>query len=360
MSETTPAPETTHVREAHRFDEKALTEYLAEQLPGFHGPIEVRQFEGGQSNPTFIVDSAEKRYVLRKKPPGQLLPSAHQVEREYRIMKALKGTDVAVPEVHLLCLDTAVIGTSFFVMDYLPGRIFRDPRLPGIEPGQRKSIYDAMNDMLARLHKVNWQELGLADFGKKESFIGRQITRWSKQYEAAKIDTIEAMDELMVWLPKNIPGGDESGEETTIVHGDYRLENIVFHPNKSEVLGVLDWELSTLGNPLADLGYNCALYHLPAYIGGLPGLAGTDLHELGLPTEDEYVHSYCHRTGRDTMPNHKYFVIFSLFRLAAIAQGVMSRAKQGIASSAQAERVGAMAKLLADTAWGLASQSQSE
>jgi aminoglycoside phosphotransferase (APT) family kinase protein len=360
MPETTPAPETTPVREAHRFDEQALTQYLTAHLPGFIGPIEVSQFEGGQSNPTFIINSAKKRYVLRKKPPGQLLPSAHQVEREYRIMKALKATDVAVPDVHLLCLETDVIGTSFFVMDYLPGRIFRDPRLPGLEPGQRKSIYDAMNETLARLHRVNWQDLGLADFGKKEAFIGRQIIRWSKQYEAAKIDTIEAMDELMVWLPMNIPGGDEGGEETTIVHGDYRLENIVFDPDKSEVLGVLDWELSTLGNPLADLGYNCALYHLPADIGGLPGLAGADLQELGLPEEDQYVQAYCRRTGRDTMPNHKFFVVFSLFRLAAIAQGVMSRAKQGIASSAQAERVGLMAKLLADTAWGLARQSQSE
>jgi aminoglycoside phosphotransferase (APT) family kinase protein len=343
------------VREAHRFDEKALTHYLLDHLPGFNGPIEVRQFEGGQSNPTFIVDSPKKRYVLRKKPPGQLLPSAHQVEREYRIMKSLKETDVAVPLVHLLCLDADVIGTSFFVMDYLPGRIFRDPRLPGIAPGERKTLYDAMNQMLARLHSVNWQDLGLADFGKKEAYIGRQISRWSKQYEAAKIDSIGSMDQLMAWLPLNIPTGDESGEETAIVHGDYRLENIVFHPTKSEVLGLLDWELSTLGNPLADLGYNCALYHLPADIGGLPGLAGVDLQELGLPNEDAYVQAYCRRTGRDTMPDHKFFVIFSLFRLAAIAQGVMSRARQGIASSAQAERVGAMAKLLADTAWALTS-----
>jgi aminoglycoside phosphotransferase (APT) family kinase protein len=353
MIESAPAPETTPVRDAHRFDEKALEHYLTANLTGFDGPLAVRQFEGGQSNPTFIIDTAKKRYVLRKKPPGQLLPSAHQIEREYRIMKALKATNVAVPEVHLLCLEPEIIGTSFFVMDYLPGRIFRDPRLPGVDPSERRALYDAMNEMLAKLHSVNWQDLGLADFGKKEAYIARQITRWSKQYEATKIDNIPAMDELMKWLPQNIPPGDETGAETTIVHGDYRLENIAFHPDKPEVLGILDWELSTLGNPLADVGYNCVLYHLPSNIGGLPGLAGVNLQELGLPTEKEYVQAYCRRTARNTTPNHSFFVIFSLFRLASIAQGVMSRAKQGTASSAQAERVGSMAKLLADSAWHL-------
>src|ERR1700733_5650106 len=203
MIESAPAPETTPVRDAHRFDEKALEHYLTANLTGFDGPLAVRQFEGGQSNPTFIIDTAKKRYVLRKKPPGQLLPSAHQIEREYRIMKALKATNVAVPEVHLLCLEPEIIGTSFFVMDYLPGRIFRDPRLPGIDPSERRALYDAMNEMLAKLHSVNWQDLGLADFGKKEAYIARQITRWSKQYEATKIDNIPAMDELMKWLPQN-------------------------------------------------------------------------------------------------------------------------------------------------------------
>ncbi len=351
-----PGPETTSVREGHRFDEKALTLYLWDHLPGFVAPLTVRQFAGGQSNPTFIIDTAQKRYVLRKKPPGQLLPSAHQVEREYRIMKALKKTEVAVPAVHLLCEDASVIGTNFFIMDYLPGRIFRDPRLPGLLPEERKSLYDAMNKAMAQLHRVDWQALGLSDFGKKEGFIARQISRWAKQYEAAKSDEIESMNKLIAWLPQHIPAGDESGAETAIVHGDFRLENLVFDPEKAEVLGILDWELSTLGNPLADLGYSCALYHLPAEAVGLPGLHGVSLEKLGIPSEEEYLRAYCQRTARGTIPEHKFFVIFSLFRLASIAQGVMSRAKQGIASSAQAERVGRMTELLADTAWNLTSR----
>ena len=348
------APDTTPVREAHRFDEEGLAQYLRQHLSDFEGPISVSQFEGGQSNPTFIIDSKNKRYVLRKKPPGQLLPSAHQVEREYRILKALKGTDVAVPAVYLLCEDAAVIGTNFYLMEYLPGRIFRDPRLPALSPAERRAIYRAMNEMLARLHKVDWQSLGLSDFGKKESYIQRQVARWSKQYEAAKTDEFESMDRLISWLPEHIPAGDESGEDTTIVHGDFRLENIVFHSENPEVIGLLDWELATLGNPLADLGYSCVLYHLPATIAGLPGLRGLDLPERGLPSEAAFVEAYCRNTNRGTVPDVKFFVIFSLFRLASIAQGVMSRARQGIASSARAEEVGRMAKLLADTAWDLA------
>ncbi len=346
-------PETTAVREAHKFDEGALQNYLANKLPNFTRLVSVRQFEGGQSNPTFLLETNSNRYVLRKKPPGQLLPSAHQIEREYKVMSALGSTNVAVPKVHILCEDADVIGTPFFVMDFVEGRVFRDPLLPGLQPSERKKIYDALVETLANLHNVDWKAIGLNDFGKTENYVARQIARWSKQYEASKTEAIPAMDKVMAWLPQHIPTGDEKGEGTTIVHGDFRLENTIFHATEPRILAVLDWELSTLGHPLADLGYNCLLYHLPRIDDSFNGFGNVDLAALGIPSEKDYVQTYCERTGRNATAELPFFVIFALFRLAAIAQGVMHRAKQGIASSARAEEIGKLARIMAERAWEL-------
>ncbi len=354
MSSLAPTPETTPVREAHRFDETKLKEYLCDHLDRFIGDLSILQFEGGQSNPTFLLDIGKDRYVLRKKPPGQLLPSAHAVEREYRVMAALKDTGVAVPKVALLCEDASVIGTPFFIMQYIEGRVFRDPLLPGMEPKQRAEIYDALNEMMARLHKVDYKAIGLSDYGRTENYVARQIARWSKQYEASKIDPIPAMDELMAWLPEHIPAGDDTGIDTSIVHGDFRLENTVVHPTRPEILAVLDWELSTLGHPLSDLAYNCLLYHFPRTENSFNGFANIDYHSLGIPSEDEYIASYCKRTGRDGVPDLKFFIVFAIFRSASIAQGIAHRAKQGIASSAKAAEVGKMTASLAQLALRLA------
>jgi aminoglycoside phosphotransferase (APT) family kinase protein len=353
-------PETTDVRKAHIFDQAKLLAYLRPRLKYLDGNVEIRQFEGGQSNPTFVVGGknlgSEHQYVVRKKPPGNLLQSAHLIEREFKVMQALKTTEVAVPTVHLFCEDPDILGTPFYVMDYIHGRVFRDPKLPDLNPQERASVYDAMNSMLAKLHKVNWKEVGLADFGKSENYVARQIARWSKQYEAAKIEPNPSMDKLMQWLPQNIPEGDAEGLSTTITHGDFRLENLIFATDSFEIQAVLDWELSTLGHPFSDLGYNCVVYHLPANIDGLSGIEGLDLAKLGIPDEKTYVDAYKERTGSDTSFDHRFFVIFSLFRLASIVQGVLSRARQGTASSQKAEQIGALAKPFADKAWQLTNQ----
>jgi aminoglycoside phosphotransferase (APT) family kinase protein len=350
-------PETTDVRKAHVFDQTKLLAYLRPRLASLDADVEIRQFDGGQSNPTFVVGSknfgSEHQYVVRKKPQGNLLQSAHLIEREFKVMQALKTTDVAVPLVHLFCEDPDILGTPFYVMDYVPGRVFRDPKLPELSPQERATVYDAMNSMLTKLHKVNWKEVGLADFGKTENYVARQIARWSKQYEAAQIDPNPSMDKLMQWLPNNIPAGDAEGLSTTITHGDFRLENLIFAPDSLEIQAVLDWELSTLGHPFADLGYNCVVYHLPASIDGLSGIEGLDLRQLGIPDEKTYVETYKVRTDGDISIDHTFFVIFSLFRLASIVQGVLARARQGTASSQKAEQIGALAKPFANKAWQL-------
>ena len=350
-------PETTDVRKGHKFDQEKLFEYLRPRLPHLDDEIEIRQFEGGQSNPTFSVGckkyGLQNQYVVRKKPPGNLLQSAHLIEREFKVMQALKTTDVAIPVVHLFCEDPEIIGTPFYVMDYISGRVFRDPRLPELDPEDRTRVYDAMNEMLTKLHKVNWKEVGLSEFGKTENYIARQIARWTKQYKAAELEPNASMDKLIQWLPQNIPAGDAEGLETTITHGDFRLENLIFARDSFEIKAVLDWELSTLGHPLSDLGYNCIVYHLPAHIEGLSGIEGLNLSRLGIPDEKTYVETYKQRTGRDTNVDHTFFVIFSLFRLASIVQGVLARARQGTASSQKAEQIGALAKPFADRAWQL-------
>ncbi len=342
------------VTEAHRFDERRLADYLhAQGLTAFEAGLSAQQYQGGQSNPTFRLEASGQHFVLRKKPPGELLPSAHLVEREYRVMKALGETDVPVPGMLVLCEDVDVIGQAFFVMEHVEGRVPSAPGLP--EAGsaeERGAIYDAMNDVLARLHSVDWREVGLEDYGKPTDYVARQVSRWTRQYEAARHRSIPSMDALIEWLPAHIP--DE--EETTIAHGDYRLDNMILHPTEPRVVAVVDWELSTLGHPLADLAYNCMTYHLPE--GPLwKGLGEIDCEALGIPSEKDYVAAYCRRTGRDGVPDWDFFMAFGLFRLASICQGVYARAVQGNASSENALIVGEKAPMLADAGWSFAQRA---
>ena len=317
-------PSVGEVRDNHRFDEAKLTAWLKANLGGFSGDIEVSQFNRGASNPTFMVTAGDQRLVLRKKPPGQLLASAHQVDREYRVMKALGGVGFPVPVMRALCEDETVIGTPFYVMDFLEGRIFRDARLPGMAPAERTAIYDDLNATLARLHAVDFAAIGLADYGRPGNYFERQIGRWTKQYRGAQTEEIADMERLIAELPGQIPADDR----TTIAHGDYRPENVMYHPTEPRIIAVLDWELSTLGHPLADLAYNCILWHSQSESWGT--FSGVDLTEEGLPTEADYVAAYCRRTGRAGIDNFNFYLAFSLFRLASIGQGVFKRNLDGI------------------------------
>ena len=341
--------QTTEIRHGHEIDRAALERYLARELDDFRGPLEIRQFEGGQSNPTYFLKTPGRDYVLRKKPPGQLLPSAHAVEREYRVMRALAATGVPVPPALVLCEDATVIGTPFFLMGCVEGRVFRQPHLPGVGAADRAAMYDDMAGVLARLHAVDVAAIGLADYGKPGNYYARQIGRWSQQYVAAKTGEIPSMDRLMEWLPTHIPPGDE----IAIVHGDYRVENLIFHPTEPRIVAIVDWELSTLGHPLADLAYNCLTYYLPAEALGL--VEEKDSDRSGMPTESEYVAMYCRSTGRDSIPQWNFYLAFSMFRLASILQGVYARGLQGNAASSYALQRGAAARLIADRAWELVS-----
>ncbi|WP_119166758.1 phosphotransferase [Algihabitans albus] len=338
---------------AHRFDETALRAYLHGRLDGIEQGLELRQFRGGQSNPTFLLTTGGgQRYVLRKKPPGKLLPKAHQVEREYRVMAALRHTSVPVPRMHLLCEEADVIGTAFYIMDFVAGRILADPAAPGMTPTERRKSRLAMVDVLASLHAVDWRDLGLADFGRSENYLARQVARWSQQYAASRTGAvIPAMDWLTAWLADNSP---LERQEVAVVHGDYRPGNLVLHPDRPELIAILDWELSTLGHPLADLAYFCLPYHLPAGQPGLRGLRGHDLKALNLPSEAEVLATYADRSGRAEIGDWGFFLAFSLFRLAAILQGVAARAAQGNASSADAKEVGGRAGLLAEVGQSIA------
>ena len=340
-------PGTRPVAPQHAFDTGRLASWLDATIGPQDGPVEVAQFKGGQSNPTYLVTAGSRRYVLRRKPPGKLLPSAHAVDREYRVMKALAGTDVPVARMHALCEDETVIGTVFYLMEYVGGRVLWDPRLPDLSPPERARYHDEINRVIAALHSVDPVAVGLGDFGKTGEYIARQVARWTKQYQASETEKIEAMDNLIAWLPENIPASDE----TRIVHGDYRIDNVIFDPEEPRIRAVIDWELCTLGHPLADFAYHCMVWRIPP--GVFRGLGGTDLPSLGIPTEREYVAAYCRRTGRDGIAERdwEYYMAYNMFRIAAIVQGVMARALQGNASSAEALETGRAARPLAELAW---------
>jgi len=342
----TAVPGTAPVREAHRIDVRALEAYLAERLPGFAGPLTLRQFVGGQSNPTYHLHAASGEYVLRRKPPGKLLPSAHAIEREFRVIAALRGTGVPVPEALLLCEDPAVAGTPFYLMRYVAGRILPELGLPGLAPAERRALWDDAVGVLARLHRVDWRAVGLADFGRPGNYYERQLHRWVGQYRASETETIPAMEHLVEWLPAHIPGDDA----TTLVHGDFRIGNTVVDSTEPRIVAVLDWELSTLGHPLGDLGYLCTAFRMPP---GIDGFRGLDLTGMGIPTEREVVDRYCRVTGRDGIPDWEFYVAFALFRLAAICQGIMGRVRDGTASDLDARRRGERARPLADAAWAV-------
>jgi aminoglycoside phosphotransferase (APT) family kinase protein len=338
---------TSEVQERHRFDEGALDAWLRDHVADYAGPLQVRQFKGGQSNPTFLLATPARTYVLRRKPPGKLLPSAHAVDREFRVMRALAGTAVPVPETFCLCEDDSVIGTAFYVMAHVQGRILWDPGLPGFTPAERAALFDSMNAAIAALHSVDFAAIGLADYGKPGNFFARQIGRWTAQYRASETERIESMERLIEWLPAHIPPGDAA----SLVHGDYRLDNLVFHPTEPRVVAVLDWELSTLGHPMADFAYHAMAWLMPA--GEMRGLVGLDLPALGIPSAEAYLTRYCERTGAaaPSAIEWSFYIAYNLFRGAAISQGILKRALDGSAASAHAFEAGRKARAVADVAW---------
>jgi len=347
MDRTEANTGTREVSERLRFDIVPLERWMADNVASFAGPLTVSQFKGGQSNPTYRLDTPSGRsFVLRRKPPGKLLPGAHAVDRESRVMSALGRQDFPVPHVHGLCEDENVIGTPFFVMDLVEGRIIWDPTFPGLTPGERATHFDAMNATIARLHGFDPAAIGLGDYGRATGFVERQVARWSKQYETdVEAGRVPAMDRLVAWLKDNLPPDSGDGR---IVHGDYRCDNMIFASNEARVAAVLDWELSTLGDPVADFVYHLMMYRMPA--GMFTGLNGLDFAELGIPTEAQYVAAYCERTGRNSLQQLDYLVVFVIFRLAAICHGIRGRLARGSASSSHAEATAAMTEPLAELA----------
>ncbi|AOR75478.1 phosphotransferase [Novosphingobium resinovorum] len=324
---------TTAVREGYAFDEAALTAWLEANVEGFAGPLSVEQFKGGQSNPTYKLVTPSRSYVLRRKPPGQLLKGAHAVEREAKVLSALHGAGFPVAKVYGLCEDDGVIGTWFYVMEMVEGRIFWDATVPGVSNEERAALFDAMNATMAQLHSCDPEAIGLGDYGRPGNYFARQVSRWSKQYfEDEAAGRNPDMDAVIAWLEANMPADDGA---SSVIHGDFRIDNMIFHPTEPRVLAVLDWELSTLGHPLADFAYNAMMYHMPPHI--VAGLGGADIAALGIPSEEDYVAAYCRRTGREGLPDYRYYMAFNFFRLAAIFHGIKGRVIRGTASNAQAK-----------------------
>jgi aminoglycoside phosphotransferase (APT) family kinase protein len=336
------------VRALQEVDPARIMSWLHENVPGYRGMPVLERFDGGQSNPTFKLTAESGVYVLRRKPLGVTLASAHAVDREFRVLQALAGTGVPVPRVHALCTDDAIIGSAFFIMEYVEGRVFWDQRLNGFTPAERAALFDSMNETIARLHSLDPIALGLESFGRPGNYLARQIDRWTKQYRASETEPLEAMDRVIEWLPARIPPDDE----TRIVHGDYRMDNLIFHPSEPRVVAVLDWELSTLGDPLVDFAYHVMSWRIAPE--RFRGLAGIDFAALGIPDERAYVEAYCRRTGRPMVADWEFYIVYSLFRIAAILQGVYKRALDGSAANANALETGARGRALAEQAWTLA------
>ncbi|TKC87293.1 phosphotransferase family protein [Trinickia terrae] len=352
------ATNTTAVRPAHRFDVARLETWLRERIDGFRGPLEVAQFSGGQSNPTYLLSTPPAHYVLRRKPPGTLLPSAHAIDREYRLLNALRGTQVPVAEPYCYCDDASVIGSEFYVMGYVSGRVLWDARLPGMTPGERRAVFGEMNRVMAALHRLDIDALGLRDYGRTGGYFERQVSRWTKQYRASETHRIEAVERLVAWLPEHLP----TRETTALVHGDFSLHNLMFAPDEPRVIAVLDWELSTLGDPFADFAYLCLVWHTPAGSAGARGLAdlrAADLDALGIPQESAFVSEYCRRTGIEEVGTREwnFYLAYNFFRGAAILQGITKRALDGNASSEHAFEFGQRATGMAELGWACAERA---
>jgi aminoglycoside phosphotransferase (APT) family kinase protein len=338
-----------------RIDPARLSDYLARNIAGFGGPLTIRQFKGGQSNPTYLLDTPARRYVLRRKPPGKLLPSAHAVDREFRVIGALHAQGFPVAQPLLYCAEDTVAGTAFYVMSFAEGRVFWEPQMPGSSPAERAAVYDAMNGTLARLHGFDPAAIGLGDFGRGDNYVARQVERWSKQYRASQTETIDEMERLIEWLPAHIPPAPAS----RLVHGDYRLDNLILAADAPTVRAVLDWELSTLGDPLADFSYHLMAWHMPPSdsAAGTASLAGHDLAALGIPSMDAYADSYRKRTGLDPRPHLPVYLAYNFFRLAAILQGIIGRVRDGTATSEFAPAKAEMVRPLAAKAWEFARET---
>jgi len=336
-------------------DGTRLEPYLTQNVKGFAGPLTIKQFKGGQSNPTYLLETPARRYVLRRKPPGKLLPSAHAIEREYRVIRALHAQGFPVAEPLVLCEDDSVAGTAFYLMSFADGRVFWEPQMAGSNPAERAAVYDAMNSNIAQLHAFDPAAIGLGDFGRGENYVARQVDRWSKQYRASQTETIDAMERLIEWLPRHIPPGGPP----RLVHGDYRLDNLIVAKDKAEIVAVLDWELSTLGDPLADFTYHLMAWHMPPTesAAGTATLAGHDIAALGIPSMADYVADYVARTGLDPRPHLPAYLAYNFFRIAAILQGIIGRVRDGTATSEFAPAKAEMIRPLADKAWEFARQA---